>query len=340
MAGRFGDTEKTNEVSVSTTGVTTEMTEPTESPTDVTAEPSESPSCVIESLSFTDDSEITVKAGETESPGYLKVTVSSFSDFTSDDVIFVSENSEIAEICASEGNKFDATKISFQITGISGGETNVYAMSKDESVKSEYIHVIVSEPVVVESIELQGFACELAIGQTTKATATVEPSNAENPELAWASSDEAVATVDSEGNVVAVGGGAATITAVSTNGIESSFDVTVDGTKALMKLSVRHARKDDVNIGSEWTYDIEINGEPTANTIDIVVGETLSLYAEFTESDEMPDVGTATASHTVTEEDIKNGFEVTMDLNVTENGGRNRGKTAQFLVTFTFSPYD
>ena len=68
------------------------------------------------------------------------------------------------------------------------------------------------------------------------------------------------------------------------------------------------------------------------------VGETLSFYAQFTESDDIPDVGSATATHTVTEEDVINGFEVSMDLYVTENAGRNSGKTAHFIVTYKFSP--
>lgn len=290
----------------------------------------------IKDLSFTNDKEVTVKVGKTASPGYLKVSVKSSKEFTPDDVVFVSENPEVARI------EFDhdalTTSLYFNIIGVDGGETNVYAMSADGSVKSGVIHVIVPEPIRVEAIELTGYKTDLVIGETTSAKATVSPSDAEDKTLTWTSSDDAVVTVDEKGNIVAVGGGTATITATATNGVSSSFDATVDGTKTLMKLNVRHSREDDVNIGDEWSYDIQLNGERTTNTVGIAVGDNLSFYAQITESDDNPDVGSAKTSHTVTEEDLANGFEVKMDVYVTENGGRNSGKSAHFVVTYTFSP--
>ena len=50
----------------------------------------------------------------------------------------------------------------------------------------------------------------------------------------------------------------------------------------------------------------------------------------------MPDVGEATVTHTVTEEDFANGFSVEVEVYATENGGRNSGKSAHFVTTFTF----
>ena len=44
----------------------------------------------------------------------------------------------------------------------------------------------------------------LTVGETEKITATVSPSNATNKKVIWSSSDEAVATVDENGNVKAV----------------------------------------------------------------------------------------------------------------------------------------
>ena len=108
-----------------------------------------------------------------------------------------------------------------------------------------------------------------------------------------------------------------------------------------MNLKASHHREnDDVNIGDEWGYDLEINGERPTNTIGVSAGDTLSFYAQITESDDNPDVGTGSTSHTITEDDIENGFEVSFDVYVTENGGRNSGQSAHFVVTFTFSPVD
>ena len=73
------------------------------------------------------------------------------------------------------------------------------------------------------------------------------------------------------------------------------------------------------------------------NEYAVSVGDTLSFYSRYTESDQDPDVGEASQTYVVTEEDLQNGFSVTMDLYVTENGGRNNGKSAHFVVTYTFS---
>ena len=150
--------------------------------------------------------------------------------------------------------------------------------------------------------------------------------------------NETVATVDENGKVTAIGDGTATISASANSGVVASFDVNVDGTKTLMKLNVKYPREDDVNIGDDWSYDIQVNGERAYSEMGIAVGETLNFYAQFTESDDNPDVGSAKAAHTVTVEDISNGFEVSMDVYVSENGGKNSGKSAHFVVTFTFSP--
>lgn len=105
-----------------------------------------------------------------------------------------------------------------------------------------------------------------------------------------------------------------------------------------MKLTIGHPREDDVNIGDEWSYDIQLNGECATNAVGLAAGDKISFFAEITESDDNPDVGSASASHTVTEEDIANGFEVKMDVYVKENGGKNSGQKAHFVVTYTFSP--
>lgn len=104
-----------------------------------------------------------------------------------------------------------------------------------------------------------------------------------------------------------------------------------------MNLRVTHPRDDDNNIGDEWSYVTQVNGERAGGEYIISVGDKLSFYAEFTESDDNPDVGKASTTYTVTEDDLKNGFTVSMDLNVTENGGRNSGKRAHFTVNYNYT---
>lgn len=69
----------------------------------------------------------------------------------------------------------------------------------------------------------------LAVGGTEKLVATIKPSTAK---ATWTTSDPAVATVDNEGNVTAVGGGNATITCSLEDGTKATCEVTV----AMIKL--------------------------------------------------------------------------------------------------------
>lgn len=78
----------------------------------------------------------------------------------------------------------------------------------------------------VKSIELSATEAELTIGGTMTLTATVLPEDATDKTVTWTSSDEAIATVDAEGNVTAVAPGQVEITATS-NGISSVCPLTV-----------------------------------------------------------------------------------------------------------------
>ena len=229
------------------------------------------------------------------------------------------------------------------IAGTSGSDsenaedvTRTVTDSSETNSDVEVQEPSVGEPIEVSSISLKGPEDTLNLGDNVLINATIVPNNADNKELTWSSSDENVATVDQKGNVVAIGGGQATITASSANGVSSTCDIAVDGTRRVMSLRVTHPRDDDNNIGDEWSYVTQINGENTTRDYVLAVGDKLEFYAKITESDDNPDVGEATTSHTVTEEDLVNGLTISVDVNVTENGGRNNGKSAHFVVTYNF----
>lgn len=290
----------------------------------------------ITGLSFTRTDNITLKVGESYSDGYVKADVRRNSDFSSDDVIFVSDNPDVATISLTKVSL--STYLYYEIVAVGPGETNVYVTSLDGSVVSETINVTVPEPIRAENITINDVGSELVLGDTVALALTFYPENAEDKSITWSSSDEAILQVDEKGNVHAIGGGTATITASTSSGISDSIGFNIDGSKRNMSLRVTHPRQDDINIGDEWSYITEVNGEHASGSYTVSVGDTLQFYAKFTESDDSPDVGEVSTSYTVTEKDLINGFTVSMDLYVTENGGRNSGKTAHFLVTFTFTP--
>ncbi len=96
--------------------------------------------------------------------------------------------------------------------------------------------------------------------------------------LSWTSSDEAVATVDAEGNVTAVAGGSATITATAVNGVSASYEVTVT---ALPRYTVTF----DACTGDDL---IEITGILGGNTVTLPetpVRENYAFMGWFTEEE-------------------------------------------------------
>jgi uncharacterized protein YjdB len=82
--------------------------------------------------------------------------------------------------------------------------------------------------VSITGVTLNQTELQLVKGDITALTATVTPSNTtQSKTITWSSSDESVATVDSSGNVTAVDGGTATITATTVNGKTAECIVTV-----------------------------------------------------------------------------------------------------------------
>jgi hypothetical protein len=80
----------------------------------------------------------------------------------------------------------------------------------------------------VSEVKLSSGAIALFTGETSTLTAEVLPSDADNKNLEWSSSDVAIVTVDAEGNLVATGPGTATITAkAQDNGRMATCEVTV-----------------------------------------------------------------------------------------------------------------
>ena len=97
----------------------------------------------------------------------------------------------------------------------------------------------------VEGITLDKTEGVLTVGNTVTVTATVIPDTATNASVTWTSSDEAIATVDSEGKITAVAPGTATITATSDSNPDASaaYAVTVQAKKVVTSTSTKTSSK-------------------------------------------------------------------------------------------------
>lgn len=110
------------------------------------------------------------------------------------------------------------------VEGISAGTATITATATDGSGKSASVilTVVGSQPqpdthVTGVSISPSG-SVTLTVGSSKKFTATVVPSNASDKYVSWSVGDRNVATVDSGGNVQAVGAGTTVVTVKTRDG--------------------------------------------------------------------------------------------------------------------------
>ena len=286
------------------------------------------------SVSLNDDVELYVGAESVS--GFVLVDVIDQQAFTADDIVFVSEDSDIATITYSSRTRDSSLHIDFDIDPISVGETYVYAVSADGTVSSKHIKVTVKEYIEIESFSLEeGYS--LVLGESIALNPAIQPEDATDKSVVWASSDENVVSVDADGNIIGVGSGEAIITGTVANGMSDECVVTVDGSRRVFNLSVNRTRDDANSIGDDWSHASEINGEAVSSGSYIVaIGDTLTFYVRSSEDDDIPDVGETSITYTVTEEDFNNGFSVTLEVYPTEGNGPNSGLSAHFVTTFAF----
>lgn len=112
-----------------------------------------------------------------------------------------------------------------KVHGRSQGTTVIVASTTDGSNLSASCNITVNQ--LVSDITLNITNTTLSRGQNIQLIATVLPEFADNKSLVWTSSNEAVATVDQSGLVMAVGKGTALIKACSTDGSNISADCSV-----------------------------------------------------------------------------------------------------------------
>ncbi len=134
------NTERSNTAENVTEGVTIEDNATKEIPTEEEAE-----EAITNNISeiATKETEIEVEEGEESKEISVEVKVNDRNAFSYDDIVFVSEDENIATIRYVKASL--TTHIYFIVTGVVPGETYVYAKSKDGEIESEKIKVTVKD---------------------------------------------------------------------------------------------------------------------------------------------------------------------------------------------------
>ncbi|MDR2739488.1 MAG: Ig-like domain-containing protein, partial [Treponema sp.] len=124
------------------------------------------------------------------------------------------------------------------VTGVAVGTATVTSTTEDGG-KTDTCAVTVSAGAVVTGVSLSPTVLTLGVGQARTLTLTVSPADAANKAVTWASSDDAVATVDKDGKVTGAAVGTATVIVTTADGgytaacavtvQEEAVTITVDG---------------------------------------------------------------------------------------------------------------
>jgi hypothetical protein len=153
-----------------------------------------------------DHTELSLKIGET-----AKLNATILPEGRVAAVNFVSDTEAVATV-DQDGN----------VTAIAAGMAIITATADNATATCE----VTVSAIEVEEVQLNATEMSLLIGETFQLTATVIPDNATDQAVAWASSDEAVATVDENGLVTAVNAGETAIT-VTAGGMFAVCNITV-----------------------------------------------------------------------------------------------------------------
>ena len=256
--------------------------------------------------------DVTFEAGEAKEEDVQKATEGL-------ELTWVSSDEKVATVDA-EGN----------VTAVEAGEADVTLTAKSEKTElSATCHITVTAPE--EEIEPTKVAMDsdgMDALQAMKDSGVVVPENVDPETLTWASSDEAVATVDENGHITPVGTGECVITvtgAFLADDTAAASNMSYKGTANIVLLSATPK--------NEVVTPQETEGNMWSAELRIVVCETLEedgQEVDKTDKDTTNDKNTTTGDKNTTTGDKNTGSNngSTSTGGGTTNGGNNGGSTS------------
>ena len=107
-----------------------------------------------------------------------------------------------------------ATKYNLSISVVEDGKESAKVAVPEFTTKAA--------TVAVTGVTIAPKTAEVAVGETTRLTATLAPAKATNKKVTFSSSDKEVATVDADGTVSGIAAGEATITITTEDGAKTA----------------------------------------------------------------------------------------------------------------------
>lgn len=140
-----------------------------------------------------------------------------------------------------------------------GGSSSGSSSSSSSRGTSSYSSV--PKTIYATKVDVSNMPSSIDAGESVKLNGSAYPSNAEDQAISWESSDTAVATVDSNGNLTAVGVGNVVISAKTSRGTTSKFNLTV---KEVIAESIKiEGKKEEIKIGDTALLSVAFLPEKT-----------------------------------------------------------------------------
>ena len=218
----------------------------------------------------------------------------------SKDIKWTSSNTNIATVDQSG-----------KVTAVAEGNVVINASVAD--VKANCVVTVTKTITPVKSVSVSSNSIALNVGTSKVITATVSPSNANNKDVKWTSSNTSVATVDQSGKITAVGVGTATVTVTSVDGNKTA-KVTVTVTKTVTHVKSVSVSSNSIalNVGTSKVITATVSPS-NANNKDVKWTSSNTSIATVDQSGKITAVGVGTATVTVTSVDGNKTATVTVN---------------------------
>jgi len=150
-----------------------------------------------------------------------------------------------------------AVNSSGQIEAKSLGTATITVTTVDGSYTADCVVNVV--PIDVTGISLNKTATSMEVGGTETLTTVIAPSNATNQNVIWSSNNPSVATVDNNGEIIALSAGWAVITATTEDGnFTAHCEVSVNNRKVTDPIAIARTYSGDLQFGNTVMYDSKI----------------------------------------------------------------------------------
>ena len=207
------------------------------------------------------------------------------------------------DVTWASNNEAVATVADGVVTPIAAGQAIITVKTVDGSKTATCTVTVQAAAVPVTGVKLNKTSTTLVVGGSETLYATVEPATATNKNVIWSSDKHSVATVDTIGNVKAVGVGTATITVTTEDGSKTATCTVTVQAAAVPVTGVKLNKTSTTLVvgGSETLY---ATVEPaTATNKNVIWSSDKHSVATVDTIGNVKAVGVGTATITVTTED-------------------------------------